>query len=431
MLQQIVSTLRGHVEQINCLASFGFYEGKDSIESVEIVSSSADGDVRSWMHDLRDNISIWRASAVLQGKKGSMISLTCTTAHYAHLIAAVDTFGCVQIWQRDYKSCLEFSFLQEIQILPSQMPKDLHMIALTENSGNNYGALMLCMGCVDYKIRCYIANYQIKTSSNSSYTSYESFVEVASFSGHEDWVTCLSTQYFSNNMLSNNNNNNNNNNVLLASGSQDSKIRLWKFCRSVAIPDTSNNTSDMLLPAIIPVTDDADVDRDGEDFIELDEGTAQYPSIPEDEQTGDIRASFVSSGSYIWTVYLEAILVGHEEWVTSVRWLPNTITRLFSTSMDRNMVIWNMDTTCGIWSPLIRMGDIGGSLGGSLGANLLGFVSGVVAPDGNTILGIGYGSGAFHMWARTDSGTEGGTGPLRGEKWFPVPFLTGHFGKGI
>ena len=37
-------------------------------------------------------------------------------------------------------------------------------------------------------------------------------------------------------------------------------------------------------------------------------------------------------------------------------------------------MIWDPDTVTGVWSPVVRVGDIGGQLGGSVGGNLLGFV---------------------------------------------------------
>jgi elongator complex protein 2 len=143
-------------------------------------------------------------------------------------------------------------------------------------------------------------------------------------------------------------------------------------------------------------------------------------------------------------IYLEALMIGHEDWVTHVQWLtdytplstksshesaiPSDL-RLFSTSMDRNMLIWKADESTGIWTPQVRIGDIGGLLGGCVGANLLGFVGGCVIPQNNAVLGIGYG-GSFHLWCRLDETIyqhHTNRKEVILESWRPIPFLTGHF----
>jgi hypothetical protein len=63
------------------------------------------------------------------------------------------------------------------------------------------------------------------------------------------------------------------------------------------------------------------------------------------------------------------------------------------------MVIWVPESESGVWAPTVRVGDIGGQLGGSVGGNLLGFVGGCLSPDGNNMIGIGYG-GSFHLWSK-------------------------------
>ena len=160
------------------------------------------------------------------------------------------------------------------------------------------------------------------------------------------------------------------------------------------------------------------------------------------------------------SVFLEALLVGHEDWVTSVHWMTtqphdnsNNTTgfshhyRLFSTSMDRNMILWSPDADSGIWIPTTRFGDIGGQLGGSVGGNLLGFIGGCVSPDSKRLIGVGYG-GAIHLWSsQAIEGAGAGAGDEEGststlstgylgsvtegctgsERWRPVPSLSGHF----
>lgn len=218
--------------------------------------------------------------------------------------------------------------------------------------------------------------------------------------------------------------------LYFASGSQDSKIRIWKI-------SPSRHSSAVGVETFQECTDpNQDSDEDEEECV------VQQPTLSAlEDNTSEARCTFLSSQyssaeyssseNVIYSVYLETLLVGHEDWVTSVHWMPGTALRLFTTSMDRNMVIWRPDDIEGVWLPTTRMGDIGGNLGGSVGGNLLGFVGGCagVADNTESIIGIGYG-GSFHLWQSDISSTPCGQGGecLDQEAWRPVPFITGHFG---
>jgi hypothetical protein len=112
----------------------------------------------------------------------------------------------------------------------------------------------------------------------------------------------------------------------------------------------------------------------------------------------------------------------------------------------------------------VRVGDIGGQLGGSVGANLLGFVGGCISQDGMSLIGIGYG-GSLHLWQKnsvikweengnrnkydgyaekneqvigntvenSENNNEKNTvehvNNSDNDRWYPVPFVTGHFGS--
>jgi elongator complex protein 2 len=122
--------------------------------------------------------------------------------------------------------------------------------------------------------------------------------------------------------------------------------------------------------------------------------------------------------------------------------------QLFSTSMDRNVMIWEPDASTRVWTPVVRIGDVGGTLGGTVGGNLLGFVGGCMAPCGRALLGVGYG-GQLHLWheeggmrdrtnyCRVETGAGGGgahMGPCAttsgaAGRWHPRPCLSGHFGQ--
>ena len=127
-------------------------------------------------------------------------------------------------------------------------------------------------------------------------------------------------------------------NIMMISGSQDSKLRIWKI-REVGVTEDSTSIESIQGEAY-------DVD-DNEDDEEED---GKNSPMEDEESNVDARVKFAvtqknSSGSsnIMYAIYLEAICVGHEDWVTSVQWIETDTTRnpsFISTSMDRNIIIW-------------------------------------------------------------------------------------------
>ena len=134
-------------------------------------------------------------------------------------------------------------------------------------------------------------------------------------------------------------------------------------------------------------------------------------------------------------VTLEALLIGHEEQVTSVAWRPQSnAPSLISSSMDRSILIWReendytnndsieIDGVGNVWAPVTRVGTAGGILGGSIGSSLLGFVNVIWNSRGNQIIGHGYG-GSIYFWSCRREKQDGSYV----ERWRANPCITGHF----
>ena len=231
--------------------------------------------------------------------------------------------------------------------------------------------------------------------------------------GHEDWVSCFAWSQES--KISS----------LLASGSQDNKIRLWKFViRSI---DASEGLRDDALD--LDKNDDGDNNDDDED----DDDNA----LLELEEEGESRLEVVSNTT-VTSVFLEALLLGHEAAVTSVEWHPNPLpiygqeSLLISSSMDRLILLWTPSVD-GIWTPLTRVGSVGGILGGSVGSTLLGYQSAIIEPDGGRcMVGVAYG-GSVHVWSLLENvRVNGETREAAKElstlvNWAASPGITGHF----
>jgi elongator complex protein 2 len=230
--------------------------------------------------------------------------------------------------------------------------------------------------------------------------------------GHEDWITCF--DWFTTSSAD-----------VLASGSQDAKIRLWKF-------NTTTATSKTIAKADRPQLEEEDEDDEGDDDGNLEE----------EAEEGEARLEIFHNQN-LTSVVLEALLIGHEERVTSVSWHPNPRPIygqdliLISSSMDRTIFIWS-EHESGVWTPISRVGSAGGILGGSIGSTLLGFLNTQLEPDhGRWLLGHGYG-GALHFFSceklkETNEEPIGNNEEMTVEEraalypWRAQPCLTGHF----
>lgn len=111
--------------------------------------------------------------------------------------------------------------------------------------------------------------------------------------------------------------------VLLASSSQDTKIRIWKITQM----DNSSPTNEATVVS----------------------------NLLENLESGNKSVTMSSKGHLFklsdlekYSVILESVLSGHDEWVNSVRWHPPSLVNgsfhqplaLLSASMDRTMLIW-------------------------------------------------------------------------------------------
>ncbi|GAX74942.1 hypothetical protein CEUSTIGMA_g2388.t1 [Chlamydomonas eustigma] len=132
---------------------------------------------------------------------------------------------------------------------------------------------------------------------------------------------------------------------------------------------------------------------------------------------------------------LEALLIGHEDWLHSICWNPKASTpleasgnsrscssfdmprdrsslQLLTSSMDRTMMLWKHDPVSGIWMSETSVGDAG--------AQCLGYFGGCFSPDGRKILAHGF-TGALHLWEGSSSNSA-----MDG-LWAPRHALGGHF----
>ncbi|KAI0216513.1 Elongator subunit elp2 [Massospora cicadina] len=215
--------------------------------------------------------------------------------------------------------------------------------------------LILAVGNTDCKVRLFI-------EASDEHT----FELAATLEGHEDWLRSVAFGSPDGGSLT------------LASAGQDRSIRVWKLA-----PLGVENKAEGL----------------AEVMARMGLGTRAH--------------AFQVGPETRWSVMLDALLVGHDDWVYSVSWHPPQVpgqqpARLVSASADKSLMVWSPDPDTGIWVNETQLGEIGGST--------LGFYGGAFSPSGRALLALGY-KGALHLWHADSPGA-----------WVAQPFSSGHIG---
>ncbi|KAK1269256.1 Elongator complex protein 2 [Acorus gramineus] len=216
------------------------------------------------------------------------------------------------------------------------------------------------------------------SSSDSTVHIWELFVRACELKGHTDWIRSLD---FSLPISTDSNKDS----LFLVSSSQDKTIRIWKLASFNSPPNSTL----------------ADRNKD----VSL---------------TSYIEGPMFIAGSSSFQVSLESLLVGHDDWVYSVKWQPPLCSSpdgrefdqpqsILSASMDKTMMIWRPEQVTGIWVNVVTVGELSHSA--------LGFYGACWGPHGDSILAHGYG-GSFHLWKNVG---------VKSEQWQPHKVPSGHF----
>ncbi|KAF6265071.1 WD40-repeat-containing domain protein [Scenedesmus sp. NREL 46B-D3] len=191
-------------------------------------------------------------------------------------------------------------------------------------------------------------------------------------------------------------------------------------------------------------------------YISLSGSSSSQPDALRQLITRYAPRPHLSTPSSTYWVSLEALLVGHEDWLHSISWRPIPAAgdagagasaaaaaaaasrqelTLLSVSQDRSMMLWSYDEPTGLWVSEAAVGDAG--------ASCLGFYGGAFGPEGDWLVAHGF-TGALHLWKQQqqqDGETPGGgTAAAAGLglggssssssrcSWVPQHALGGHYG---
>ncbi|WFD33211.1 Elongator subunit elp2 [Malassezia cuniculi] len=288
-----------------------------------LVAGSESGGIEAWcVHDAM----LQSVSHIDKAHDGAVTALAVQSEGNTFVSGGADS--AVHVWRLiDSNDGASLEQVQTID-LGRAYPLDMALFSLPGSPG----VQVLVVGSTERYIRFFV-------SENGA-----PFSQYLQLDGHEDWVRCLDVTVAGDE-------------VHLASGSQDSNIRLWKIMRDTPTEAPAKDAFDAQADALL----DADGIRTKKNKIPL--------------KTTDA-----------WFVALDALLVGHDGWVTALQWHhpsdKKQYAALLSASADNSMIVWaprerdadgwplldDSELQSALWLPLHRLGDVGSLSGGFLGA---------------------------------------------------------------
>ncbi|KAJ1979191.1 Elongator subunit elp2 [Dimargaris verticillata] len=401
--------LKGHTGRVNSVCAL--VAGKfPSSQTAAVVSASADKTARIWKPTSDGS---WACSAILTGHTYPIISLGVLSQCGSEAsivrhdwIATGSTDGTIRLYQRTISPDAFEDTVECVQTISvgTRHPLCLKMAYLPTST-----IPLLAAGTTDSKIHLYAPQLSTSTGDSDNCAS-RPFTRLLTLSGHENWVRCLDFTAFPAT------GEHDCETLMLASGSQDKYIRLWQIgVHHPQIPDPATNgtpntdghspPTDAQCEAAEPSTEQM-LETLQASFQQQGLAPQNYPPsthLSTKDQLLIIHTEPNAAEPARFTVKLDAVVLGHDDWVCSVQWQPPHVPMdtdattspyvqpqcFISASADRSMIIWRPDPTTGIWVSVARVGEMGGAA--------LGFYDGTFSPDGQRIIAHSP-TGAFHQW---------------------------------
>lgn len=306
---QVHTTLKNHIDEVTSVKW---------IQSTNLLlSGSQDGVVNIWKFSNNNNNIEYE---YLQGLKPTDHAISCiglvSNDEDCLDIVIGDSNGKIYFYSFDTKEN-KFDEISNFQLPYGFYAMALNIIKITSSE-----FLVLVGG----------SKPLINVVSLQLYTKPIMKLEI-SLPGHEDWVRSISTRQIKTTFETVDNVTYPKKTFLIASGSLDRIIRLWKL----TIEESSN-----------PV------------YIETDK-LKLLTSKEFKFETNNHRCC----------IFLDAILMGHDDWVSEVSWNPRKIREdnneefenendltLLSSSADSSIMMWKSDPISGVWFPEVRLGEM-------------------------------------------------------------------------
>ncbi|GAA5894313.1 Elongator subunit ELP2 [Sporobolomyces salmoneus] len=408
----IHTTLTGHGAEVSALKF-------SNLDQHILVSGDRKGNAKLWRQEGESIKGTWKELASLPNVHSGSVSAVETLAlsseggESKYLVVTGGSNASIKVSIVD-SATGQAEQVQKIDCR-GKIPLELALSYLPQSKG-----LVLAVGSTENRIQLY----------TSPSASSPKFTKSLSLEGHTDWIRCLSfttpipssASPSSSTSTTNIGYDINPGEVLLASGGQDNYIRLWRFTRLSHSTTTSKPAPANGLSAL----------------DELEKALAEKdPSVTSTAgggKEGELRVKahdFSIEGDGEFSCASEAVLLGHDAWVTGLNWAPSDTSRssssttnpglrLLSASADRSMILWTplqtndltTSATSTLWTSQHRFGEFSS-------VTNLGFFGALWGKDAKTVMASGWG-GSWHVWDQKDE---------EGAEWEPKVAATGHLGK--
>jgi len=328
----ISSLLAGHTDTVNAVRICDIPNGRRYI-----LSGGADKAVRIWTCT-EAKFPWYEETCCITDHQGSINTISSLAEDEKALFVTGAADGTIKVWSL----CAGGThFRQSISLRPQFLP----LATATSVLADRTVILAVAGTC------CAIQLYARSAEDGL-------FVLQATLSGHEGWIRSLDFEV-------------DNEDLLLASGSQDKYIRLWRLRmdagRSMHAQDGSVD------PAILGIS-----------------------------MSLSNKTHLVDTDGTKYSVTFEALLIGHEDWVYTTRWAPkqsgNGSPTLLSASADNSLSIWQVDEPSSVWVCNARLGEISAQKGSTTATGSTGgYWVGLWQPDAKSVVSLGR-TGSWRRW---------------------------------
>lgn len=441
-------------------------------DETELLSCSADKTLRAWkiFHDSTGDCIRWECTATLRGHTGSITSVAVLLLADGAVVAGSTSADCtVRLWYRAPDS-IEWTMVASHAVKPASVMESIALSVLpgwsqspSASAGHavdlsSYG-IIIATGGADAKVHLYSLHAE-QPASNQSHHSLKTLLVCP---GHSDWIRSLSFSYdtqlsslFGSSAVVGGHF------LMLASASQDGKIRLWRITgqqqQQHAVPEQSTNNADDA------ATEDEE-DGEGNEAAASNSAAAQATEgggvvgtlsatvsasefqrmllMADDPTQTSLRrpSSFTvdnGSSSASYEILFDALLSGHSgatPWVHCVRWHPPVAVTagcagdgwrlwqppcVYSASSDKSIILWQpIGASSSNDAPAAQPSTLSidqkassvwegvwepASRMGAAGAASTGMYGCSLSPDARTLVAHGF-QGALHVWRSTSAAT--------------------------
>ena len=383
-----LTALRGHTARVNCVrwVPSGGASGSSAARH-DIVSASCDGTLRLWRWRRGEPADGpgdaewrggWHEAQVMSGHTGSVmqIALKVDSAAAWCYAASVGADSKLVIWRSRRSGSGEDGPWEECRAItfpPKQQPTCVALANSAASASQQSDAACLssmiiaAVGHVDSRIRI----YAFSSAAPAAAASPDQCTPLCVLHAHSDWVTCLDLCETRAGPWG----------LFLASASADTNIRIWHIAPEASVAPAPNGTGEDRVAGDCGkgALEGAD-DAAGRDEGEGEGAQESLVRRPRDSVSETVKRHRFLLGDRAVCLKLEALLVGHEDRVHSVRWRPHAEAEvqvgvgpdsareargmcLLSSSMDKTMQLWAPADDDGVWTSQVRVGDIGGQPG--------------------------------------------------------------------